>query len=378
MKHSCKTILLIIFVTLTSHSYSQRFGAISGKVVQSGQPVSLAQVFLSNTTFVTQTETDGSYRLENVPEGRYDLTVFSNYKTFSVVVVTSGEEVVKDISLIQPNTSYSIGFSSNSATDRKTFSLVKNFLLGNASKSKLINPEVIQIKYSGDRPVIRATSKLPIEVLNEEFGYVIFLYLNELELSPTHQSFNFKGASFFREIPATSNSQKRRLEKGREVAYYGSFNHFVRSLLNRNLESNLFSMYLMPLNGPPYQISEATLLKEKKDVIEMKADIRVIYHGQFKNRSYDRYNPGWLYASGRDNASNMARFGDQNFKDDNGSPSQVSYLHLKGGPIKLHPNGCIENIEQIKLEGDFTLVEPFSKTLPLNYQPLSGLVKRGN
>jgi len=103
-----KTLPLIaIFMTITVNGFAQNLTqTIKGQVVdkQTLTPLLGANIIIENTDPIigTITNNDGTFKLENVPVGRYNIVVkFMGYQALTLpdILVSTGKEVVLDVKL---------------------------------------------------------------------------------------------------------------------------------------------------------------------------------------------------------------------------------------------------------------------------------------
>ncbi|WP_337040593.1 TonB-dependent receptor [Emticicia sp. 17c] len=97
------TFLILIFFFCVS-LYAQNTQTIRGRVVDNDneKPLTGVNLVLKNTSFGTQTDESGNFRLEKIPVGRYQLQVSSigyETQTISEILVESGKEVVLELRL---------------------------------------------------------------------------------------------------------------------------------------------------------------------------------------------------------------------------------------------------------------------------------------
>ena len=99
--HALACLFIVFLLGLTAHGRSA--GMIQGAVTlqHSGQPVHRATVMLVQLGFVTETDEEGRYILENVPPGSYDIVAYTPSVTSPVhwIEVTGGETKTVDLQL---------------------------------------------------------------------------------------------------------------------------------------------------------------------------------------------------------------------------------------------------------------------------------------
>ena len=103
MKHLKTLLLFLFFVPTLFAQVSSPTQTVRGKILQANtyRPVEAAVINIPSTQQNAISETDGSFRIENVPIGRQQLQVsFLGYKVTTIpVLVESGKEVVLEIPL---------------------------------------------------------------------------------------------------------------------------------------------------------------------------------------------------------------------------------------------------------------------------------------
>lgn len=96
-----KLLIFLIFIT-TSSLYAQITGTIWGAVTDNtGAPIAGAAVYIENTSLGAQTNFDGTYRIENITPGSYNLTVrFIGYAAqtkYNILVKSAGNSATNFI-----------------------------------------------------------------------------------------------------------------------------------------------------------------------------------------------------------------------------------------------------------------------------------------
>lgn len=225
---------------------SQSIGSISGKVidVKTNAPVPFATVFLANTMIGVIAKEDGSYSLQKIPNGKYDLTVSCvGYKLLALPISFSGNKEKKDLLLseaVEILKEVVIKTRHVSPGDLRKF---KAYFLGetiNASKCTITNIDEIDFDYDEDTQVLTAAASLPIEVENKALGFRVFYLLKKFELDLKNNIVKVAGIPRFEALPPRNESQQRHWIKERDRAYLGSLNHFMRSLKAQSLTKNYF------------------------------------------------------------------------------------------------------------------------------------------
>jgi len=224
---------------------------VRGKIITAinGQPLANASVFLSNATIGARTADDGTFILQNVKPGKYDLVVSHvGYDNYSQVLVADSREIVIPAVVLSPKTIVltEVRVGSKADPDReRNYALFKNEFLGTsrwAAVCKIINPELLDMDYNYSADILTASSEDFLEIENNALGYNIKYLLTNFIENVGKNNLNdvqFGGPALFREMRG-SPSQEKRWQKQRAAAYEGSLMHFLRCLLNNSFEQEGF------------------------------------------------------------------------------------------------------------------------------------------
>ena len=110
-KHFIKTIMLLWFLFFSQMSFGQNMTQTIRGYVYDGythNPLQGASVSLVKTQLGTTTDLEGTYRLDEVPVGRYSLQIsFVGYETLTIaeILLESGKELVLEIALKESSSS---------------------------------------------------------------------------------------------------------------------------------------------------------------------------------------------------------------------------------------------------------------------------------
>jgi len=105
IKKISKVYIILFFQLMFSvHLFSQHYGAIKGKVVDSenNQPVFGVNILIKGTLMGTSTDSKGKFEINNIPPGMYTLFIshigYRN-KTLQNITITSGTDTVLNVEL---------------------------------------------------------------------------------------------------------------------------------------------------------------------------------------------------------------------------------------------------------------------------------------
>ena len=275
---SIRSTFYILFLS-SSLLFSQ--STISGRVIDSEtqKPLPYANVFLSKTTIGASSDLDGYFRVENVPNGSYELVV--QYLGYELVVfnITILEKKSFQLSVkLKPKPLEGKEIVIEAPDNkwwRKRFKEFKEQFLGfteNAQQSEIINP--LSINFYEDRSdnyVATCDSCLIVE--NRSLGYKINIVLQHFEWNKTkcyHRTY-----SKFNESEPESEDEYQRWLKNREKTYKGSFKHFFSSLLTYHKDIVNYKIFLThekiyKSKGLYYPISKNYLYEFISDSIGLK------------------------------------------------------------------------------------------------------------
>ncbi len=341
-------IVLIILVWSFSipKSVSQNLGSISGKIfdAKTKGPLPGATVYLANTMIGVSTNEDGTFSLNNIHSGKYNLIAsMIGYKTFSIPVLIDGnlltgfdlwlDTKVEELLAVEVNAK-----RSNRKVD---FAEFKKYFLGqteNSSHCTIVN--IHDIFVYKDRMKLYALSHEPVEVVNYALGYRIFFDLKEFVVDYFYNKVVMSAIPRFEELVPENIRQGSKWTRERDRAYYGSPEHFFRSLKKRALKENYYGTF----DSHEDEISSDSLLKNRGDsIIHFRGSLKVVFN---------RERPEFLYNAKLRN--------------------QVSTLVFGKDQTKIYDNGYYGD-QDVFLSGYMGWNCRFCDMVPLGYVPFSKL-----
>jgi hypothetical protein len=342
-----KFALVCAFFIANSISFAQQLGSIGGKVIDAKTKESLpgATVYLANTTHGMSSNNDGSFLLNLISNGKYDLTSsMIGYKTFSKSVLIDSGTTKNFVINLEPEIKEldPIEVRAKKISGRSYYSEFKKLFLGqtqNSYRCEIVNQyDVFTYK---DGPTLYALAHEPIQIVNNALGYRIFFDLKDFQYDYIQKEITYSGIARFEYLKPENEKKAARWNKERDRAYYGSIEHFFRSFKQSSLEANHFWIYDAENN----KVERKELSRNSGDsVVYFKGDIKVVFDGEYTEPFY----------------SNSNRMG-----------NQISVIRLKGQPITVYDNGYYEDFHNIVLMGYFSWSHNIAEMLPLGYQPTS-------
>jgi len=251
-----KRIIFIIFfncIYLNLAANNQLKSTISGIILDkdSRLPVSEVNVFLANTTIGDASDNMGEFKIENVPEGFYDL-IFDRvgYKTKSI-----------QVKIIQPQL-----FSYSIELDPKIYSTEIIQIIGdqpehwleqleiftrefigygrNAKECAILNTEVLEFRNDSITRNLIASSDSILKIRNNALGYQIDVRLVQFEYDSKNNSCIYEIYPRFREILPDNSEQLSQWIDNRQKIFRGSLRHFLY-LLNRDAFFPIYKLYIL-------------------------------------------------------------------------------------------------------------------------------------
>ncbi|MCO5945874.1 carboxypeptidase-like regulatory domain-containing protein [Mucilaginibacter flavidus] len=255
-----KTFILTISLFFISLSCLGQY-TISGRVINQAdtKPVAGASVFLSNTTTGTTTAGDGTFLLQNVRPGKYDLVVSIVGFEAEKQTVTVGIAGIKftDIVLYPKTIALSqvtVRAEKNDPERQKYLDKFAKEFLGNtdlARECKILNPELLDFHFNADSNTLSASSVDFLLIENKALGYRIKYLLNYFILDNSHfdtKALSYYGYILFEKMSGTP-AQEKEWQKRRSEVYQGSQMHFLRSVVNNRIEEEGFRVLRLPVKA---------------------------------------------------------------------------------------------------------------------------------
>ena len=339
-----KVILIpLTVITILSNTFSQNFSSISGKVIDAKTKEALpgVTIYLASTSIGTVANNDGSFLLNNIHLGKYNLTAsMIGYQTFS-------KPIVFDVNVLSNLTIYleqkveelkSVEVTAKRFNNHVDFSEFKRLFLGqtqNASQCKIVNIHDIFV-YKKNTQLFAAAHK-PIEVENKAMGYRIYYELKDFVIDYVENTAILGGIPRFENLTPKNKNQELRWLEERDRAYYGSELHFFRSLKKKELKKNHFTIY----DKNEIEIPEQIMFRDGNDsTIFYKGNLKVVFDGELPESQYPiRHH--W----------------------------QTSTFKFSGNPVTIYANGYYQDSRDVTLLGYVGWANRIADMLPLEYQP---------
>jgi hypothetical protein len=290
MKYLFGTLLLLFFC-LTS--FGQNLFSITGKVMdKQGATLPGAGIYLSGYSVATVTNNDGKFSLKNLKPGAYEVVVqMMGFLPYSKSVIISDRSVDISITLSENTVQLQEVVITADPNRERNLRIFKEFFIGltpNSEKCKIINPQVLYIKYDGDHNILSVTSNEFLIVENKALGYRLKYMLNLFEYNYNTRIVYFAGLPVFEDLKG-SGSRRRTWQKNREIAYAGSPQHFFQSLYKNTVQAEGFIVYKRIKIPNPNRPSDAFLAAMKSRLMKKMKHISVMKVGNAEVDSLSYY-----------------------------------------------------------------------------------------
>jgi hypothetical protein len=241
--------IFFLFFLLAQTGLAQK-SSIHGivKDKNTGEAILFAHIYLANTTSGTTSNTDGTFILQNIPNGEFTLVcTMVGYEPYTKVIHLLSGKSIELIIKLDPSINILEEIELVDKEDKKwkrKFEKFKRELLGdtpNAEQCEIINPWVVN--FEADRRInnITAHADQPLIIQNNALGYkILFLLVN---FEKQGNGLFYIGYPSFDKLNAADSSFSDNCLENREETYLGSLRHFFYALINKRLQEEGFLLY---------------------------------------------------------------------------------------------------------------------------------------
>jgi len=247
---------VILFLVLTFPLAALAQFKVTGKVIDSAdqKPIPGATVFLANASVGTASAVDGTFTLDNVRGGQYEVVVsMIGYRPYRTTLLVNSNINLPDIVI----SASAIGLQQVTIHPdpewERNYEFFRRKFLGSseyAAQCKIINPEVIDLKNDKVTGLFTAHSLEYIVIENKALGYRIKYMLDKFTNDARQSTQYYAGEASFEKLKGKP-SNERRWEKTRLKVYKGSSMHFLRSVIADSLSSQGFTVQRLILKSNP-------------------------------------------------------------------------------------------------------------------------------
>lgn len=297
-------------ILINKRAFNDR--VLRGRVVENegGSPLPFASVFIDNSILGVPTEVDGTFVINHIPDGTFDLVVsYVGYEPRMVAYTYDPEnpnkEVVIELTVATKELeSVIVNYEKPKKRERRDRKLLQRFVtefLGqgdNSKKCRIVNPQDFQVVELNSPNSYKVTADKPVYIENQALGYRVTFYLDEFTFLNGAQS--TKGRAQFEEMEPKSRKQNRQWDNAREKAYRGSLPHFLNSLIEDKLEEQGFQINTVQFDSVTSEYFSTThyganleevfslekIERTNKYLLKTNSDIEVTYKNEYEDSDY--------------------------------------------------------------------------------------------
>jgi hypothetical protein len=394
-----------LLLLLTISVYAQNL-SISGLVKDKrGETLPGAGIYLSGYKAATVTNNDGKFVIANLKPGNYNVLVeMMGYLPFTKNVILSDKSVTIEI-ILDENTIQLREVVIRVDPNRERYiNLFKEFFIGktpNAKKCKLLNPQALDIDYDSNKRLLTVKSNEFLVMENKALGYRLKYLLQYFEYDYNTRIVYYAGLPNFEELKGPKG-RKKAWAKNRETAYYGSSQHFFRSLYEGNSGQEGFVINklvkLKNTNRPSDSIIDANMrrlmraqygvirvgsiesdsLKYWSKIKQMPKEISTLNRGEvltdtlvkqkYKNLKTMNFEDDLyvIYTKERETNDYTNTSGHAISRPLDIPNYQISIVHMIEGPVHFYATGSIHESKALLYEGVWAY-EKIADMVPIDY-----------
>ncbi len=357
-----RSIFYIALILLLTHlTFGQQFN-LSGQITdaRTNSPLPFVSIYLSNTSYATESDSLGHFKLSNIPVAKYNLVVsMIGYQTFYQTIVLEGTTLTPINIQMQVAENVLNEVSVKAKRDKrweKELQLFEKQFFGQsvAAKScKILNPWVLDFEVEANK--LKAIAHDVIQIQNDYLGYQIEYTLKHFIYDGTNTSFG--GYTLFVPLGTTNSEQKEKWNLNRRQAFRNSELYFIKSLINQQTKSIDFEAFTDKSGSNPLERSPYFYQNQAKKLLPFLLDSLA---------QKDSKSGNWLITLPR-------RF-ELHLKDSEGGFSiykdkicQVSWIETTGKSLIFNKDGLLLNPQDWVVSG-YLSNGRIAELLPLNYR----------
>jgi hypothetical protein len=360
--HSAILVTILILLSPPSFLCAQK---ITGQIqdYKRSEALPFANVFVNNSTIGTVTNANGEFELAIHEPGIYEV-VFSyvGYKSHRRKVTVGDQPLSIGIIQLVPDEVQLSSVEVVSKRDKdweKKLKKFKKIFFGEGKQGNscaISNPWVLDFT-AGSAGEFVAKASSPIEFTNEALGYKVVFYLRDFWSS--NDSYVIAGDTRFTPLTSQNPKDVAKWELNRTSAYLHSTHHLFKSIVNRQMRGEGFSLYSQVASADnPNVRSSIFHLEMGKKVAEY--DTIGIVQPDIQNGYYRISLRGHLeihYSKIRSEAPFYADF-----------TGSVSWMDVRNGFVIVNSEGYPKNPSEIIVSGAMS-ANRVAQMLPMDYVP---------
>ena len=345
-------ISFILFLFLSALSFSQ---VIKGSVVTTAeQPLGNVKIYIDGSQISSVTDTKGIFNI-SIPYIKQGNIVFQKegYQDFvyplqqamnkTLKVVLEKERLIEEVKLI--------GYSGKDY-EKHISTFLDNFLGVSREGVSIENPKEVKFAYDKTERILRAQAKKPLIIVNKKLGYTIEYKLMTFYVDHRNGISQYTGTSFYTPVKA-SESKNRIYKMNRLNAYYGSVQHFFKSVFNNSVSKEGFIL------------DRVKQMEGQKALALVERDLQApAYREEQDGKIYFEF-PDILMVSYKKYLFDISK---REVVKTNSYSTLNSYVETRGLRYHITSDGNYSDPDQMLFQKSWA-VDKVAKMLPLDYEP---------
>lgn len=374
--NSIRLLILVLFL-VPCHLLAQTY-VIRGKVLdaETMTPLKGASVYINNTTKGTTTNEDGDFEISSLRSGSYDLVVsYVGFESLLYPVIIGKKDFRIRFQLDREEKQMRDILILSNETRLRYLKLFKENLLGftdAARRCKIRNIDAVGFANGTTQKDIVAFADTVLVIENPELGYTIHFTLVDFYFNPVTGESRFFGFTRFEDW-GEGETTNRKWKRRREMVYVGSSQHFYRSLFNRKLQADGFTMQnvhivQMPVDSEKIKMYGKNIRSERNVAVPVTEDSLLKVHADTINKVYELKIADWLKVVYKKNTALKIEISRTIFLAGQPNVGTSSGIHPRQRPILMDNRGVILNAMNFYYDGMWSF-ERLANMLPEDYEP---------
>ncbi|HZY78418.1 MAG TPA: TonB-dependent receptor [Cyclobacteriaceae bacterium] len=357
MKARLVFAFLSLFLIFSAHGQQLRYGIVTVTVydAETGKPIPYANVYFNRTTIGGYTDANGKAEITRIPFGKQELVISTiGYRPYTRMIdITEGTTLSISVKLnVRMLDAVEVKGKRDNKWKRQLARFEKLFFGTHNKFCQIKNPYGLNFDQSNGE--FTAEAREPLNIENDYLGYTLSFELKQF--SYKRSNYVITGNVRFTEKRSRDSVTMARWKKNREETYRGSPQHFLKSVVDKNLTSEGFRVYTdlttvkdivrvanfrenlgVNINEASLDSAVLSLGTGGPYIIDIPTRLEVHY-------AYERA-PTYVY---------------RNFTD------QISWVEVKEGQLGVNDNGIVQNPNDLVLSGTMSNMR-VGEWLPFDY-----------
>ena len=366
-----KTILLLLLSLFTQNLFSQFY--IRGKVVdgETQQPLKGASVYINNSTRGTTTDENGEFQLGPFDAGRYDVVAsYVGYEALLYSAEVKASNFRINFQMDKKGTLLSEVLVLPDALRKKYLEILTKNILGftaAAERCRIRNLDAVEFIAGENKDEIKAYTEDELEIDNPDLGYTIYFQLVDFYFNKSNSTNYFFGYTRF--VDKEAGELTKKFIRRRMQAYIGSTMHFFRSLVNKELTKEGFSVTQVIISEKKKDSSQSGNSAQQRIAVASRTteDSMIHIYPDSLYKIYElRIGDGWriIYNGNTELKNQIQKKSLGGFQ-----PPLVTAcgLRLKESPVLVNEKGLLLTPSRLYLDGIWAY-ERLANMLPDDYK----------